>query len=99
MRMLVEKAGQIFQMGEPAGNGERTTDHFSDGLLHGLDLRVHQGILNSVTGWWSNSKSRPRGCERMITTFEAYQDLPPLRAPSSILQMRLQAASWETENV
>ncbi|MGO8677204.1 MAG: hypothetical protein ACLQVX_15200 [Limisphaerales bacterium] len=43
MRVFLEKAGQVFQMGEPAGNGERTTDHFVDGLLHRLDLRLHQG--------------------------------------------------------
>jgi hypothetical protein len=61
MRVFFEKAGQVFQMGEPAGHGERTTDHFMDRLLHRLNLRFHQGKLNPVKGGWStprHSKTR-----------------------------------------
>jgi hypothetical protein len=42
MRVFFEKAGQVFQVGEPAGHGERTPDHFANRLLHRLNLRFHR---------------------------------------------------------
>jgi hypothetical protein len=56
MRVFFEKASQVFQVGEPAGHGERTTDHFMDRLLHRLNLRFHQGKLNPVKGGWSTPR-------------------------------------------
>jgi hypothetical protein len=42
MRVFFEKASQVFQVGEPAGHGERTTDHFVHRLLHRFNLSFHR---------------------------------------------------------
>jgi hypothetical protein len=42
MRVFFEKASQVLQMGELAGHGERTTDHFADRLLHRFNLSFHR---------------------------------------------------------
>jgi hypothetical protein len=42
MRVFFEKAGQVFQMSEPAGHRERTPDHFADRLLHRFNLSFHR---------------------------------------------------------
>lgn len=74
MRVFFEKAGQVFQVGEPAGHGERTTDHFVDRLLHRLNLRFHRDKLNPVKG----GRSTPRRGD-----FQSRNQLPLPRLTAS----------------
>jgi hypothetical protein len=46
MRVFFEKAGQVFQVRQPPGHGQRSPDHFPHRLLHWLNLNFHRGQLN-----------------------------------------------------
>jgi hypothetical protein len=56
MRVFFRKAGEVFQMQEPAGHRERTPDHFANGLLHWLNFDFHQGKLKRIGGWPSTGE-------------------------------------------
>jgi hypothetical protein len=50
MRVFFQKAGEVFQVREPAGHREGTPDHFVNRLLHRLNFDFHQSKVNSTSG-------------------------------------------------
>jgi hypothetical protein len=71
MRVFFEKAGEVFQMSEPTGHRERTSDHLADGLLHWLNFDFHQAKLNRIGSLSSTGepKQKRRGLRPAFVKF------------------------------